>query len=203
MAVDLVRVDTPANIGGSSQQDEEGFDIKNRVEFTSEDDDLMGTEPGTTLTADAALGQILTGVSAESISEIENQDGQVDVSLDSVGGFLGENTQEPALLEFTKERVFNQASQVIEVDDSQGVVDRQAGQEDLGFIGGINMPFELGDDDGVDGVAFEIRAITLLLVRFIAILVIGSQALDPDQLDMSDLLFTFSGTFVGKDKLVI
>ena len=75
MAVDLVRVDTPANIGGSTQQDEEGFDIKDSVEFTGEDDDLMGTVPGTTLTADAALGQILTGVGAESVREIENQDG--------------------------------------------------------------------------------------------------------------------------------
>ena len=78
------------------------------------------------------------------------------MSLDSIGGFLGENTQEPALLEFTKEGVFNQAAQVIEVDDRQWIGDRQAGQEDLGLIGGINMSFELRDDDGVDGVAFEI-----------------------------------------------
>lgn len=172
-------------------------DIKDSVELASQDDDLMSTVPGTALASNALFRQILTGMGAESVGEIENQEGQVNVSLDSIGGFLGENTQEPALLEFTKEVVFNQTAQVLEVDDSQGVVDGQAGQEDLGFIGGINMPFELGDDDGVDGVACEIRAIALLLVLFIALLVIGSQTLDPDQLDMSGLLFAFSGTFVG------
>ena len=94
----------------------------------------MSTVPGTALTANATLGQILTGVSAESIGEVENQDGQINVSPDRVGGFLGENAQEPALLEFAEEGVFNQAAQVIEVDDGQGVIDRQAGQEDLGFV---------------------------------------------------------------------
>jgi hypothetical protein len=81
----------------------------------------MSTVPGTSLATNALFRQILTGVSAESVREIENQDGQVDVSPNCVGGFLGENTQEPALLEFTKQRVFNQAAEIIEVDDSQGV----------------------------------------------------------------------------------
>jgi hypothetical protein len=97
----LVGVHSPANIWGSTQQDEEGFDIKDGVVLTGEDDDLMGTLPGTALPANAPLGQILSGVGAKGISEVEDQNGQEDMPADSVGGFLGENAQEPALFEFS------------------------------------------------------------------------------------------------------
>ena len=199
----MVRVYTPANIRGSAQQDEDGFDIKNSIELTSEDDHLMGAMPGTALAANAPFGQILTRMGAESVGEVENSDGEIDMAPDGIGGFLGENAQEPALLEFPEEGVFDQAAQVIEVDDGQGVIDGQAGQEDLGLVTGIDLVFELGDDNGVDGVAFEISPITMLLVFFITILVIAGQVLDADQLDMSGLFLVFSGAFSGKNELVI
>ena len=91
----------------------------------------MGTVPRSALTANAAFSQILSNVSAEGVGKIENGDGQKDVAADSIGGLFGENAQEPALFEFPEECIFDQATKVIEVDDSQGVIDGQAGQEDL------------------------------------------------------------------------
>src|SRR3990172_5549518 len=140
---------------------------------------------------------------AEGVGEVEDQDGQEDMSADSLGSFLGEDAQKPALFEFAKERVLDQAAQVIEVDDAQWGIHRQTGQEDDGFFMGIDFLVELGDDNGVDGIAFEISPVTLLLVLFIAILVIGGQTLDTDQLEMSALLFAFSGTFSGKKVFVV
>ena len=62
------------------------------------------------------MASTLTRMGAESIGEIENSDGEIDMAADGIGGFLGENAQEPALLEFPEEGVFDQAAQVIEVD---------------------------------------------------------------------------------------
>ena len=73
----------------------------------------------------------------------------------------------------------------------------------MALSSGIDLAFELSDDDGVDGVAFEISPITLLLVLFIPILVIAGQVPDTDQLDMASLLLVFSRTFGGKEKLIV
>ena len=73
------------------------------------------------------------------------------MSADCVSGFLWENTQEPPLLEFAEEGVFNQAAQIIEVDDGQGRINWQTGQEDLSFLIRIDLVVKLSDDDGVDG----------------------------------------------------
>ena len=68
---------------------------------------------------------------------------------------------------------------------------------------GINLVFELGDNNGVDGVTFEISPIRMLLVFFITVLVIAGQVLNTDQLDMSGQFLVFSGAFSGKNELVI
>ena len=60
---------------------------------------------------------------------------------------------------------------------------------------GIDLVFELGDDNGVDGVAFEISPITMLLVFFITILVIAGQVLDANQLDIPKLTIMKSSPF--------
>ncbi len=130
--------------------------------------------PGTPLTTNAAFGQILADMGAVGVGEIENRDGQEDVTMDSIGGFFGEMPQEPTLLEFAEEGVLDQAAQVIQIDDRQRVIHRQTGKEDLGFVVGINLVIKLSDDNGVDGVAFEVSTIAELLMFLVAILVVGS-----------------------------
>jgi len=62
-------------------------------------------------------------------------------------------------------------------------------------VTGIDLAFELGDNNGVDGVGFEISSISMLLVFFITILVIAGQVPDADQLDIPKLTIMKSSPF--------
>lgn len=85
----MVRVYAPANVRGAAQQDEDSFNIENSIEIASEDDHLMGTMPGSALTPNTPFGQVLTPMGAESISQVENSDGEKDMAPDGIGGLLG------------------------------------------------------------------------------------------------------------------
>ena len=70
----------------------------------------MGVLPLTPLTTDTAPGEGLSSFRAIGVGQVENGQGQKHMAARCVGGLLGKAADEPALLEFAKECVLDQAA---------------------------------------------------------------------------------------------
>ncbi len=120
-----------------------------------------------------------------------------------VGSLLGKVADEPTLLEFAKECVLNQAAQAIQVQHGQSVGDGQTGQKDFRLIWRVEVLLKLRHYDGIQGIAFKVGAVGALLMSFVAVLVIGGQAGNPDQFDVAGLKWPLAEPFGGDDQLPI
>ena len=72
LAIDLSRIHAPTDFGRSAHQDENFFDVKDGIEFSGEDHDLMAVVPLASLATNTALGKFLAGLGAIGIGQVEN-----------------------------------------------------------------------------------------------------------------------------------
>ena len=115
------------------------------------------------------------------------------MSRDGAVRLLRDLVDEPTLLEFPEARIFNQASQVVLVDDVQRPGYWQARQEHLLLAGRVLLLAPARDHDRIDGIGLEALAVrVLLLVSAVAILVVAQQTFYPDDFDALALVTKYS-----------
>ena len=72
LAIDLSRIYAPTDFGRSAHQDENFFDVKDGIEFSGEDHDLMAVLPLASLATNTTLSKFLAGLGAIGIGQVEN-----------------------------------------------------------------------------------------------------------------------------------
>jgi hypothetical protein len=197
---DLAGIDLEAVGGSDAQEDEHLRDIQDGVEGAGDEDDFAGLLLGA-LAADSVLSQGLAALGRESVGEGKGEEGKDDVSTNALLGLLGITLQAPSLLEFAKRRVFDQAAQVVEIENGPGRGNRQAGEEDFFLAERVRLALPAQDNPSIEGIADEILAIGLLGLDGIAVLIERGEVGYSDHRDLALAPFPPAASVVLEDAI--
>src|SRR5215472_13398839 len=150
-----------------------------------DDHDEQGLESGEALTTDAVVKEGLTALGQKRIEDGEEDEGQEDVSTSGGEGAFGKMAEMVALFELAEGGVFDERTQIVEVEAVERLGDSEGRDEDRLVRESIGFGTPVGDDEGIDRIGAEIGAVESGLVVGIAIGIKGCQFEDPTHIDLT------------------